>query len=286
VQLLLEQAQRIAESGIKVAIVLGPSEPIVNDKLRQQILEKEGAAAFGYDLGLPQRIISELRRESAPDVPLLDLTQAFRAQHLRAGEALYFRHNTHWDKAGNQLAGDEIADFLSLAWFGIDASSVAAGEGDWVDPIWPGPVLLSDAEIRNYLQPVLSGNQKELPEVTGAARVMQLFDGVTGDADNWAMAELHQPIVLKWPKSLNITQVQVYLHHLDGRSYGLLVEAFSGESWQIISDRTAEPVSGLLDITLPGTPVEALRLTGTSNSDQEHNPANAYIHIEELKWRE
>jgi hypothetical protein len=286
VQLLLEQAQIIAQSGIKVAVVLGPSEPIVNDALRQQVMMDAGADPAAYDLGLPQRIIAELMRSSAPDVPLLDLTQAFRTWHLQTGEPLYFRRNTHWDQAGNQLAGERIADFLSQAWFDMPGSTEPYAEAGFVDPDWPGPQQVTDAEIRNYLQPVLSGSEKELPEVSGAARVMQLFDGITGDGDNWAMAELHQPIVLKWSTPVNITNVQVYLHHLDGRKYGILVEAFSGESWQIISDRTAEPVGGLLDITLPGTPVEALRLTGTSNSDQEHNPANAYIHIEELKWRE
>jgi hypothetical protein len=278
--LLLQQAQLIAASGVKVAVVLGPSEPMVNDALRSEILSGAGADPTAYDLGLPQRIIAELMRTSAPDVPLLDLTLAFRAEHEKTNEQLYFRRNTHWDKAGNQLAGDQIADFLSLAWFGLPVEPESLDDADW-----PGPVLVSEAQLKNYLKPLLTASARVLPEVSGAARVMQLFDGITGQSDNWAMAELQQPILLTWPTPVDISNLQIYLHNPDGRNYGLLVEVRVAGSWRTIADHTADPVSGMLEISLPGTPVQELRLTGTSNSDQQYNPANTYIHIEELEWR-
>jgi hypothetical protein len=281
VRLLLQRAQSLAEKGIKVAIVLGPSEPMVNDELRAKVLARAGADAADYDLGLPVRIILLLQQRVAPDVPLLDMTQAFRLLHQSSGEKLYFRHNTHWDKAGNQLAGDEISAFLLQHWFDQAEPKVvpqAAG--------LPGPTLLSQAELNHYLQPLFHDQPKNLPQVSGAARSMQLFDGIKGDTNNWAMAELGQAIDLQWDAAQNLTMVRIYLHHADGRSYGLLVEAKWDDTWQVVSDRRTELVSGELAISLPGLPLQALRITGTSNSKQAENPDNHFIHIEELEWFE
>ena len=200
-------------------------------------------------------------------------------------ESLYFRHNTHWDQAGNQLAGDEISVFLLQNWFDqIPAEAMPPDTG------WPGPILVSLAEVNHYLQPLFASQSKILPKVSGVARSMQLFDGIKGDADNWAMAELGQAVELNWEDAENLSMVKIYLHHADNRSYGLLVEAryelLEGDSWQVVSDRRTEPVSGELTITLPGIPLQALRITGTSNSKQAENPDNHFVHIEELEWFE
>ncbi|MDZ4731751.1 MAG: SGNH/GDSL hydrolase family protein [Xanthomonadales bacterium] len=285
VMLLLQRAQSLVEQGIKVAVLLGPSEPMVDDELRAEVFAAEAANAANYDLGLPARIISELQQRVAPNVPLLDMTQAFRGQFQSSADKLYFRRNTHWNLVGNQLAGDEISSFLLQHWFGQ-----APAEMLQQDTGWPGPKLFSQAELNNYLQPLFNDPSKVLPQVSGAARSMQMFDGIKGNADNWAMAELGQGIELEWDDALDLTMVRVYLHHADGRRYGLLVEAqyglLEGDTWQIVSDRRNETVSGELTITLPGMPLHALRITGTSNSKQAENPDNHFIHIEELEWFE
>jgi hypothetical protein len=119
---------------------------------------------------------------------------------------------------------------------------------------------------------------------------MQLFDGIKGDANNWAMAELGRGIEFRWDDAKELSVVRIYLHNADGRSYGLLVEALYGlpgnDNWQIVADRREEWVSGELVISLPGMPVQALRITGTSNSKQAENPDNHFVHIEELEWFE
>lgn len=281
VMLLLKRAQALADMGIQVAIVLGPSEPMVNDELRARVLAHAGADAARYDLGLPVRIISQLQQRVAPDVPMMDMTQAFRARHQSSGEQLYFRHNTHWDKAGNQLAGDEISNFLLQHWFG-QATAQAARR----DTGWPGPVRVSQAELNHYLQPLFADPSRILPEVSGAARSLQLFDGIKADPNNWAMAELGQAIELRWDTAQTMSRIRVYLHHADERSYGLLVEAEWDGAWHVVSDRRVQPVSGELVIELPTVAVAALRLTGTSNSKQIENPDNHFIHIEELEWFE
>jgi len=279
--MLLQRAQQLVEQGIKVAVVLGPSEPMVNDELRAGVLAEAGANPSAYELGLAARIIGQLQQDLAPDVPLLDLSQVFREHHQSTGKPLYFRHNTHWDQAGNQLAGEVISNFLLDRWFGQVRFAETSSAADW-----RGPELVSEAEIQAYLQPLFGEQSRELPQVTGAARVMQLFDGVMGDENNWAMAELGQAIEIEWASPVKLSQLRIFLHDADGRSYGLLVEARMGNEWQILADRSIEVVSGELSISLPGDSVQALRLTGTSNSKQLEDPANHYLHIEEIEWSE
>src|SRR5690606_30081416 len=119
-----------------------------------------------YELGLAARIIGMLQQQYAPDVPLLDLTAAFRARHRQSGEKLYFRQNTHWDEAGNRLAGEEIAAFLERRWFNLDAG---AGDSQTQKPgaAFAGAPLLSDAEIRQYVHGLFASMRDTLPVVSG-----------------------------------------------------------------------------------------------------------------------
>jgi hypothetical protein len=287
VRLLLQHIQAIAERGIKVAVVLGPSEPLVNDSLRAEVWAAAGADPGAYELGLAVRMIRALQQQHAPDVPVLDLTAAFRARHQSSGEKLYFRHNTHWDQVGNELAADEISGFLAGQWFGqeVSSNSVATANSAATANL-PGPELLSEAGLDLYLRSLVETTRADLPQVSGAGRALQMFDGIIGDDNNWAMAELGQPIELHWESPQKISQLSIHLHASAGRSYGLLVEGRVADQWQVIADRRDDPVSGVLAISLPGAPVQGLRLTGTSNSDQVVNPGNHFIHIEELAWTE
>ena len=115
---------------------------------------------------------------------------------------------------------------------------------------------------------------------------MQLFDGIVAGENNWAMAELDQPIELHWDKPLALSQLSIHLYGADGRRYGVLVEARVEDQWQLLLDRRTETVSGELRIDMNRQPIKAIRITGTSNSNQADNPANHYIHIEEINWLE
>ena len=281
VYLLLQRAQAIADAGIPVAVVLGPSEPMVNDTLRKELLQQHSASPGAYDLGLPARIIGRIKDQAAPDVPMLDLTVPFRVTHQETGEKLYFRRNTHWDEAGNRLAGERIADFLLRSWFGQPGKHPAMA-----DPAWPGPELVSRQALDSYLLPLFTENRQNLPEVNGAARALQLFDGVIGDPENWAMAELNRPIELRWSHAGQYSAMQLHLYGADDRRYGFLLEAQLTGGWQVVADHRESPLHGLVKIDLPDQPILALRLTGTSNSNQAVNPSNAYIHIHEIELLE
>jgi hypothetical protein len=277
---LLERAQEIAESGTRVAIVLGPAEPQVDDTLREEAMEANGADPADYDLQLAQRIIKALRDEVAPQVSLVDLTALFRAGRELSGEKLYFRRNTHWDRDGNALAGVAIGNALKSEWFGLDASAEPQPGDSNYQP------LVSDAEIGAYISQLTGSNDAGQPSVSGAMRDMQMFDGVIGQPDNWALAPLNQPILLEFAQPQSFSKLRLHLYQENGRQYRFTVEAMHNGQWQSIADHSQTAVGGKLEIGLREIPVSAIRIIGLYNSSQENNPANAFLHISELEFVE
>jgi hypothetical protein len=278
VYLLLIKAQQIIESGMPVAIAIGPSEPQVDDGLREAVLAANGAAAGSYDLGLPVRIIERLRDRFAPDVKLVDLTGAFLEVREQRGEKLYFRRNTHWDREGNRLAGEVIAGHLLQDWFGREGATVPVNQ-----QVHGDAALLGIAQIDSYLEPVVGRAGRPGPVVTGAVRSVHLFDGITGRPDNWAIAALQKPVLVEFDEPRVHTALRLHLYHADGRQYRFVVEALQGGTWRTVADHSQNAVGGIREIELGAEPVSAIRVTGLHNSSQENNPANAYLHIEELE---
>ena len=82
---------------------------------RFQQSEREWAAQISYyalnperfDLELPNRQLAKIC--SQEKLNCLDLLPAFRE---RGQELLHYPYDMHWNDAGNQLAGDVIADYL------------------------------------------------------------------------------------------------------------------------------------------------------------------------------
>lgn len=96
-----------AASGVPIAFVVIPDEFQVEDALWASV------AASGYERDRPQRILGEGLR--ARGIAMLDLLPAFLAvPPLPDGQRhLYHRRDTHWNRRGNEVAGRELARFLS-----------------------------------------------------------------------------------------------------------------------------------------------------------------------------
>ena len=124
-------AAEIEATGHEVAIALGPSEPMVDAQVRADVLaahDPQGQRTL--DLRLSIRVIQSLARQLAPQVTLIDLTPGFQAAHDPDGEKLYHKRNTHWGRAGNELAGRMIASAMQRDWFdGTPLLSVSEREG-------------------------------------------------------------------------------------------------------------------------------------------------------------
>ena len=119
---LFELAGRLHANGVHVAVALGPNEAQVRPAVLEETLEAHGATRDRYDLDLSRCIIEAIAREVAPDVRVIDLTPALRAQHARTGAPLYYRRNTHWDREGNELVAEVIAEAMRSAWLGEGAA--------------------------------------------------------------------------------------------------------------------------------------------------------------------
>ena len=96
--------------GIAVAVVLIPEETQLDPELQAALpltyrLYRENAMDFQQ----PNRIVGE--RLGAAGIPYLDLYPAFAA--AAPTQRLYKPFDSHWNIAGNRLAAEQIADFLS-----------------------------------------------------------------------------------------------------------------------------------------------------------------------------
>jgi hypothetical protein len=86
--------------------VLGPEAGL--DLLREAY---PVMAAEEFDLGLPAARLAALCEEHG--IPFLDLEPLLARLHAREGTALHWRHDGHWNAAGNDAAARELASFAS-----------------------------------------------------------------------------------------------------------------------------------------------------------------------------
>lgn len=277
---LLTRAQEVNDKGIPVAVILGPSETLVSPTLRTAVLKARGMEPEQFDMGLQVRIIERLRDLVAPNVTLINLVEPFQEYHQLTGERLFFRHNMHWDKEGNRLAGELIADNLLETWFSQSPTTPIGNHGANLET---ENILVSDAEIDQYIAPLTNNLDSHRPVISGAGREIQMMDGITGDPENWALAPLGQAIIVEFAEPRNLSAIKLHLYDADGRTYRLTVEAEMNGEWQSIADYSETEVGGILDIPLPGGAVDALRITGLYNSRLKTNPDNTIIHIYELE---
>jgi len=110
-------ASNLRQNGKHVLITLAPSESQADPALREQLEERYHIDLTLYDWSLPARIIRAIAAQVDARIPVVDLTGYFQCR-AEAGEKLYYPHNTHWNLAGNALAGQVIASFILPNWFG------------------------------------------------------------------------------------------------------------------------------------------------------------------------
>lgn len=99
------------ELGFELIAVLIPSEIQLEPERWQMSLTSLALDPADYDPSTPTRIFQELLDRH--EIPTLDLGPPFLTG-LSRGEALYFRLDRHWTRAGHALAADELARFLTL----------------------------------------------------------------------------------------------------------------------------------------------------------------------------
>jgi len=115
------------DRGVKVAIMLSPSEAMVYDAVRQATAARYHLDADRIEPDLPDRLARRVVAMVAPDVPVLDLLPIFRCAAAR-GDKEYNVSETHWNVDGNRLAGQALARFLAQTWLHGDVPGLPETE--------------------------------------------------------------------------------------------------------------------------------------------------------------
>jgi hypothetical protein len=102
-----------ARLGPRLALVLIPDQFQVDDGLLDQLL-RHREHPLEAPIDRPQARIMAWARERG--IPVLDLLPALREAQAR--EATYHLRDTHWNAAGNRVAGEALARFLE-SWLGL-----------------------------------------------------------------------------------------------------------------------------------------------------------------------
>ncbi|MDD5555788.1 MAG: hypothetical protein PHN82_00910 [bacterium] len=93
------------EGGAGFSVVLIPDQICVDPAVQRKVFRLTGLQDSDFDFEWPSRRFREFSARHG--VPVIDLHPLFREMCRR--ERLYIRRDTHWNEAGNRLAGEAIA---------------------------------------------------------------------------------------------------------------------------------------------------------------------------------
>lgn len=102
------------ERHLRMAIMLSPGEITVDPALWPAIARRFHLDPKDFDAALPDQLAKRIIAQAAPDLPVLDLPPVFDC--AAAGEQDYYPNETHWNVAGNKLAGQALARFVAATW--------------------------------------------------------------------------------------------------------------------------------------------------------------------------
>ena len=104
-RLLSEWASDTRQAQARPVLLLIPSHLQVHQDLLAQVLADNSLPAETFDSDYPNRRLAAFCDSEGIDV--IDLLPGFRA--AAGGDALYYRQNPHWNRAGHRLAAELIA---------------------------------------------------------------------------------------------------------------------------------------------------------------------------------
>lgn len=107
--LLLKFKEWCAQRDIPLVIAIFPDQFQVDRDLRQEIYQTYQVSAADLDLTYPNRLLSGYCRQQG--ILCLDLLAPF--QEKGGSQTLYKLRDSHWNEAGNRLAGELIFNFLT-----------------------------------------------------------------------------------------------------------------------------------------------------------------------------
>jgi hypothetical protein len=109
-QSISEMDSLLKSRGIKFMVAIYPDEFQVNPKLLDSVFDRYRLNKGDYDPFRAQLLLKPFLESQ--EIPCLDFLDQFRAEGQK--EDLYLLRNTHWNKAGNQLAADILFKDLAV----------------------------------------------------------------------------------------------------------------------------------------------------------------------------
>lgn len=107
-QSISEMSDLLQSRGIKFMVAIYPEEMQVSPHLFNTLVERFKLNRTDYNLALAQELLRAFLEKKR--IPHLDLLDGFRAEAQQ--QELYLFRNTHWNRAGNQLAADILFEYL------------------------------------------------------------------------------------------------------------------------------------------------------------------------------
>jgi hypothetical protein len=110
-ELLRAVKQSLAAQGASLLVVFVPAkEQVYPEDWEQALAANPAMRAMPWDLTGPNRRAEAICRELS--IPHLDLTPLLTQKSRELGR-LYFRHDLHWNEAGNRVVGEAVGAFLA-----------------------------------------------------------------------------------------------------------------------------------------------------------------------------
>ena len=107
---LLATRDLLADRGIDFMVVAYPDEFQVDEGLRQAVIDRYQVDVSSYDWNRPQNLLN--RFSMANNIEYYDMLPAFLAAHDE-GHHLYLPNDSHWNKAGSDLAASFLYQILA-----------------------------------------------------------------------------------------------------------------------------------------------------------------------------
>jgi hypothetical protein len=129
---VIDLATEVGQAGARFVVMVIPDQYQVDQTLIEEILSSRGTRREDYDFDRPQRVL--IRTLEAAGIEVLDLLPIF----LRAssGDELYRPQDTHWNRRGNEVAAESLADFLATGRVGNRADLFFDGLEDGSLDAW------------------------------------------------------------------------------------------------------------------------------------------------------
>lgn len=129
----------------------------------------------------------------------------------------------------------------------------------------------------------LSSSASFVKDVQAPESPWAMFNGVSNAAEDYTSSPNGTPVTVVLNRPAIIKEVRLHLWDFDKRYYRVKLEVLKRNDWEELRGAFNVNARGLTIVHPGSEAIEAVRITGLYNSDQETNAGNNVLHIKELE---